>query len=67
MHHLKGCLDLSVLAKKDTPSRVFIQKFNEIKDEYYYCTTIYTDGSKDNDRVGYGLIIIPVYNTCTLL
>ena len=41
------------LAKKDTPSHVVIQKFNEIKD----CTPIYTDGSKDNDRVGCGLFI----------
>ena len=56
-HHPKVCLDLSVLAKKDTPSHVYIQKFNEIKDQYSYCTPIYTDGSKDNDRVGCGLII----------
>ena len=58
MHHPKVCLDLSVLAKKDTPSHVYIQKFNEIKDQYSYCIPIYTDGSKDNDRVGCGLIII---------
>ena len=57
MHHPKICLDLSVLAKKDTPSHVYIQKFNEIKDQYSYCTPIYADGSKDNDRVGCGLII----------
>ena len=57
MHHPKVCLDLSVLAKKDTPSHVYIQKFNEIKDEYSYYTAIYTDGSKDNDRVGCGLIM----------
>ena len=58
MHHPKVCLDLSVLANKDTPpSHVYIQNFNEIKDEYSYYTTIYTDGSKDNDRVGCGLII----------
>ena len=57
MHHPKVCLDLSVLAKKDTPSHVYIQKFNEIKDQYSYCIPIYTDGSKDNDRVGCGLII----------
>ena len=25
-------------------------KFNEIMDEQAYCTPIYTDGSKDNDR-----------------
>ena len=35
----------------------YVKKFNEIKDEYSYCTLIYTDGSKDNDRVGCGLII----------
>ena len=56
MHRPKVCLDLSVLAKKDTPSHVYIQKFNEIKDEYSYCTPISTDGSKDNDRVGCGLV-----------
>ena len=57
MHHPKVCLDLSGLAKKDTPSHVYIQRFNEIKDQYSYCTPIYTDGSKDNDRVGCGLVI----------
>ena len=36
MHHPRVCLDLSVLAKKDTPSHVYIQKFNEIKDQYSY-------------------------------
>ena len=56
MHHSKVCLDLSVLAKKDTPSHVYIQKFNEIKDEYSYYTAIYTDGSKDNDRVDVDLL-----------
>ena len=45
------------MAKKDTASRNFIKKFNEIKDEYSYCTPINTDGSKDNDRVGCELII----------
>ena len=45
------------MAKKDTPSHVYIQKFNEINDQYSYCIPIYTDGSKDNDRVGCGLII----------
>ena len=57
IHHRKVCLDISVLAKKDTPSQVYIQKFNEIKDQYSYCTPIYTDGSKNNDRVGGGLVI----------
>ena len=45
------------MAKKDTQSHVYIQKFNEIKDQFSYCTPIYTDGSKDNDRVGCGLVI----------
>ena len=57
MHHQKVCLNLSVLAKKDTPSRVNIKNFNKIKDKSFYCTPIYTDWSKDNDRVGCGLII----------
>ena len=57
MHHPKVRLDISVLAKKDTPSHVYIQKFKEIKDQYSYCTPIYIDGSKDNDRVGYRLVI----------
>ena len=47
----KVLLDLSDLSKKDTPSPVFIQKFNQIKDEHSYFTPIYTDGSKVNDRV----------------
>ena len=47
-HHPKVCLDLSDLAKTDTTSHVFIQIFNEIKDEHSYCTPIYPDGSKDN-------------------
>ena len=41
----KVLLDLSDLSKKDTPCPVFIQKFNEIKDEHSYFTQIYTDGS----------------------
>ena len=49
-------MELSRLSK-DTPSPVFIQKFNEIKNEHSYCTKIYTDGSKDNDKVGCGTII----------
>ena len=28
-----------------------------IKEQYSYCTPIYTDGSKDNDRVGCELVI----------
>ena len=50
-------LELSNLSKRDTPSLVFIQKFNEIKNDHSYCTPIYTDGSKDNDRVGCGTVI----------
>ena len=53
----KVLLDLSDLSKKDTPSPVFIQKFNEIKDEHSYFTQIYTDGSKDNNRVGCSAIV----------
>ena len=45
------------MSKKDTPAPLFIQKFNEIKDDHSYCTPVYTDGSKDNDRVGCGAII----------
>ena len=57
LHHPKVNLDLSELSKKDTPAPFFIQKFNEIKDDHSYCTPVYTDGSKDNDRVGCGAII----------
>ena len=71
MHHPKVCLDLSVLAKKNTTSHLYIKKFNEIKDEYSYYTAIYTDGSKDNDRVGCGLIINKLSGSpvgqCTLI
>ena len=42
---------------KDTSSLVFIQKYNEIKSEHFYCTPFYTDGSKDYDRVGCAVII----------
>ena len=56
LHRPRVNLELSSLSKKDTPSPVFIQKFNEIKNEHSYCTPIYTDGSKDNDRVGCGTI-----------
>ena len=57
LHRPTVNLELSSLSKKDTPSPVFIQKFNEIKNEHSNCTPIYTDGSKDNDRVGCGTII----------
>ena len=57
LHRPRVNLELSSLSRKDTPSPVFIQKFNEIKNEHSYCTPIYTDGSKDNDRVGCGTII----------
>ena len=57
LHHPIVNLDLSELSKKDTPAPLFIQKFNEIKDDHSYCTPVYTDGSKDNDRVGCGAII----------
>ena len=49
-------LNLSKLSKKDTSSLVFTQKYNEIKDEHS-CVPVYTDGSKDNDRVGCAAII----------
>ena len=48
---------LSFGQERHPPSHVYIQNFNEIKDQYSYCIPIYTDGSKDNDRVGCGLII----------
>ena len=57
LHQPRVNLDLSNLCKKDTSSLVFIQKYNEIKDEHSYCTPIYTDGSKGNDRVGCAAII----------
>ena len=50
-------MDLSELSKKDTPAPLFTQKLNEIKDDHSYCTTVYTDGSKNNDRVGCGAIL----------
>ena len=49
-------LNLSKLSKKDTSSLVFTQKYNEIKDEHS-CVPVYTDGSKDDDRVGCAAII----------
>ena len=57
LHRPRVNLELSNLSKKDTPSPFFIQNFYEIKNEHSYCTPIYTDGSKDYDRVGCGTII----------
>ena len=57
LHRPRVNLELSSLSKKDTPSAVFIQKINEIKNDHSYCTPVYTYGSKDNDRVGCGTII----------
>ena len=57
LHQPRVNLYLSYLSKKDTSSLVFMQEYNEIKDEHSYCTPIYTDGSKDNDRVGCAAII----------
>ena len=57
LHHPKVNLDLSDLSKKDTPAPLFIQKFYKIKDDHSYCIPVYTDGSKDNDKVGCGAII----------
>ena len=56
LHGPRVNLELSSFSKKDTPS-VFIQKFNEIKNDHSYCTPVYTDGSKGNGRVGCGTII----------
>ena len=56
LHQPRVNLDLSNLCE-DISSLVFIQKYNEIKDEHSYCTPIYTDGSKFNDRVGCAAII----------
>ena len=53
LHQPRTNLDISNLCKEGTSS----QKYNEIKDEHSYCTPIYTDGSKDNDRVGCAAII----------
>ena len=57
LHRPRVNLELSSLSKNDTLSPVFIQKFNEIKNDHSYCTPIYIDGSKDNDRVECGTII----------
>ena len=57
LHQPRVILDLSNLSKKDTHSPVFIQIYNEIKNEHSFCTPIYTDGSKDGDRVGCSTMI----------
>ena len=57
LHRPKINLHLSDLSKSETPSHVYIHKFNEIKDAHSYCTTIYNDGSKENDRVGCAAIL----------
>ena len=57
LHQPRVNLDLSYLSKKDTSSLVFMQEYNEIKDEHSYWIPIHTDWSKDNDRVGCAAII----------
>ena len=57
LHCPRVNLELSSLSKKDKPSPVFIQKFNEVKNDHSYCTPIYTDESKDNDMVRCGTLI----------
>ena len=57
LYRPKVNLHLSHFSKSETPPHIFIQKFNEIKDEHSYCTTIYTDGSKDNNSVGCAAIV----------
>jgi hypothetical protein len=44
-------LDLSKDKKSDTNSLEFIQKFRELKQEFSTHNAIYTDGSKDQNRV----------------
>ena len=51
LHQPRVNLDISNLSTNDTSPIVFIQNYIEIKDEHSYCTPIYTDESKHNDRV----------------
>ena len=57
LHKPKVILDLSELSKKDTQPEYFLERFSIIKDEYSYFIPIYTDGSKENDRVGCAAVI----------
>ena len=38
-------------------NKIDTSPINEIKDEHSFCVPVYTDGSKDNDRVGCAAII----------
>ena len=53
LHQPTKYLDLSNSFKKDAPSLVFIQTFNEIKYEHSYSIPIYTDGSKEELALQY--------------
>ena len=45
-------LNLSDISKKETQPAVFMEKYNTIKENFTNYTHIYTDGSKDGNRVG---------------
>ena len=52
-------IDLSLAENKKDPSNAptLVNKFHELKNKYQDHTPIYTDGSKDKNKVGAGIII----------
>ena len=50
-------LNLTDISKKETQPAVFMEKYNTIKENFTNYTHIYTDGSKDGNRVGCAAIL----------
>ena len=48
-------LDLTKTKKADTDPKIFKENLKIIENKYKDHVPIYTDGSKDNERVGYGV------------
>ena len=56
MNKPKILFDLHSSKKSETSPIIMKSSFNELKSNYTNCTPIYTDGSKDNMRVGCAVI-----------
>ena len=53
----KVILDLTNTPKTNTQPAIFLEKFEDIKNNYNDFTHIYTDGSKDNDKTGCAAVL----------
>ena len=56
MNKTKILFDLHSSKKSETSPIIMKSSFNELKSNYTSCTPIYTDGSKDDMRVGCAVI-----------